>query len=91
MKNSFNLTLQRSNAPTRRLGLLGILFLAFSLSIQAQQTLCQQIGDNFIPDITVGSNENSITTTSSLGVSSWYTQNVVVNGTLVINSNFHIT
>jgi hypothetical protein len=66
--------------------------LTFTNFVQAQQTLCQQIGGNFVPNITVGSNDNSITTTSSLlGIAGWTNQKVLINGTLVVNSNFLIS
>ena len=45
-----------------------------------------------MPNITVGSNDNSITTTSSLlGIAGWTNQKVLINGTLVVNSNFLIS
>ncbi|MFZ4783823.1 MAG: hypothetical protein ACOYLC_16030, partial [Armatimonadaceae bacterium] len=66
--------------------------MTFTNLVQAQQTLCQQIGGNFVPNITIGINENSVTTTSSLlGIAGWTNQKVLINGTLVVNSNFLIS
>jgi hypothetical protein len=64
--------------------------LSLANRLQAQQTLCQQIGENFLPNFTIGTNEISFTFTSALGVADWNNQKVVINGTLVINSNFQI-
>ncbi|MFN0213039.1 MAG: hypothetical protein ACKVT2_02180, partial [Saprospiraceae bacterium] len=90
MKNRFYSTLQLIN-----LGYLWAFILALSFtiaaSVNAQQTLCQQIGGNFVPDFTIGTDDTSSTTISSLGIAGWTSKKVVVNGTLVIDANFNIT
>ncbi|MCC7466271.1 MAG: T9SS type A sorting domain-containing protein [Saprospiraceae bacterium] len=66
--------------------------MTFTNSVQAQQTLCQQLGGNFVPNITIGVDESSVTSTSSLlGIAGWINQKVLINGTLVVNSNFLIS
>lgn len=86
MKNRLVLMLRRSC----RVLIVLIPFLAFANSAWAQQTLCQQFGENFVPDITIGTNESSITFSANLGVAGWTQKNVVINGTFVVNSNFQI-
>lgn len=73
--------------------LISFCFLVFSFGtiLEAQQTLCQQVGQNFVPTVVIGTNEFSITTSSSLGVSGWSNENVEVNGTFKVNSNFLIS
>jgi len=45
-----------------------------------------------VPNITIGINESSVTTTSGLlGIAGWTNQKVLINGTLVVNSNFLIS
>lgn len=51
------------------------------------QALCSTIG-TFTPTITIGTDENSVTTTSGLGISGWYSQKVLIKGTLRVNSDF---
>lgn len=53
-------------------------------------TLCQEVGQNFTPDITIGSSLWSVTNTSSLGVNDWTNKKIRVNGTLVVDSDFSI-
>ncbi|MDO8366728.1 MAG: T9SS type A sorting domain-containing protein [Saprospiraceae bacterium] len=91
MKNASILMISRSRPALSHLTFLTLaIFISLINIVQAQQTLCQQIGGNFVPNITIGTNESSVTLTSNLGISAWNSQKVVINGTLVIDSDFLI-
>lgn len=49
---------------------------------------CEEFG-GFPPDITVGTSSSSFTFSSSLGTG-WSNQNIKINGTILVNSNFSI-
>ena len=76
------------------LNIFRILPLVLSLNatnvLSAQQTLCQQIGGNFIPDIIIGVSELSVTNTSSLDLSGWTNKKVFIHGALVVDTDFQI-
>lgn len=75
------------------------LFLAVSLflfwgilgRVSAQTSLCQEIGLNFVPDVTIGTTANSVTKTSSLsGIPGWNSKKILINGRLEIDTDFEI-
>jgi len=100
MKKNLNFTapplqplqpLHRSTAFRRPIFIL-LLTLFFNLnSIIAQivPTLCQQVGQNFVPDITIGILPSSLNYSSDQGAD-WTNKKVYIDGTFVINSNFQI-
>lgn len=75
------------------------LFLAVSLflswgilgQVSAQTSLCQEVGPNFVPDVTIGTTANSVTKTSSLsGIPGWNSKKILINGRLEIDTDFEI-
>lgn len=71
--------------------ILIFLFLMQHASIAySQQTLCQQIGENFVPQVVVGTDHTSVTTTAQLGSAGWSFQNIEINGLLIVNTGFSI-
>lgn len=70
--------------------IFAIFFGFFCNFAQAQQTLCQQFGGNFVPEILIGIKESSVTTTANLNITGWTNKKIVVFGTLIVNSDFKI-
>jgi hypothetical protein len=89
-KCNFLMALGRSK-PSLFLAVSLFLFWGILGQVSAQTSLCQEIGLNFVPDITIGTNVHSVTKTSSLaGITGWNSKKILVKGWLEIDTDFEI-
>lgn len=84
--------LQRTYKEKKKLASLfalsiSLLFFSNSIIAQTEQTLCNEYA-HFVPDLVIGSSENSITISSGLPSSSFTNTNIRLFGLLIINTHF---